>query len=45
VATVLGLGAFIVFIACVIGLAAGATYLVVKISPVPGAKSKPNPTE
>jgi hypothetical protein len=40
VATVLGLAAFVVFIAAVISLAAGATWLVVKISPNPEAKRK-----
>ncbi|HUY71571.1 MAG TPA: hypothetical protein VMV08_04975 [Gaiellaceae bacterium] len=37
-ATALGLGGFILFIACVIGLAASITWLVVRISPTPGAK-------
>ena len=31
---------FVVFIACVIALAAGITWLVVRVSPVPGAKQK-----
>jgi hypothetical protein len=41
VANVLGLAGFLLFVACVIGLAAGATWLVVRISPVPGSKPKP----
>ena len=31
---------FVVFIACVVALAAGITWLVVRISPTPGAKEK-----
>ncbi len=40
--TVLGLLAFVLFIALVIGTAAGVTWLVVKLSPAkrPGAASK-----
>jgi hypothetical protein len=40
VANVLGLLGVVVFIACVIALAAGVTWLVVKISPAPGSKTK-----
>jgi hypothetical protein len=39
--TVLGLVGLAVFIACVIALAAGVTWLVVKLSPAPGKKAKP----
>ena len=35
---VLGLLGILLFIACVIGLAAGVTWLVVKISPLPSGK-------
>ena len=46
VANVLGLLGIIVFIVCVIALAAGATWLVVRISPKPGSKkNKPEPAE
>jgi hypothetical protein len=38
--TVLGLIGLAVFIVCVIALAAGVTWLVVKISPAPGSKPK-----
>jgi hypothetical protein len=38
VATALGLGGFVLFITCVIGLAAGITWLVVRISPAPDSK-------
>ncbi|MDQ2982713.1 MAG: hypothetical protein M3R70_02140 [Actinomycetota bacterium] len=41
--TVLGLFGLVVFIVCVIALAAAATWLVVKISPNP-ADRKPKPT-
>jgi hypothetical protein len=44
VATVLGLLGIAVFITCVIALAAGVTWAVVKLSPTPGAKKKPKPT-
>jgi hypothetical protein len=45
VANLLGLAGFLVFIVCVIGLAAGATWLVVRVSPVPGSKPpKPQST-
>jgi len=44
VADVLGLIGFVIFIACVISLAAGATWLVVRISPSPDSK-KPKPDE
>jgi len=40
VATVLGLVGIVVFIVCVIALAAGVTWAVVKLSPAP-RKSKP----
>jgi hypothetical protein len=42
---VLGLIGFAIFIVCVISLAAGVTWTVVKISPLPqqGAKAKPKP--
>jgi hypothetical protein len=40
VANVLGLLGIILFIACVIALAAGVTWLVVRLSPKPGAKKK-----
>jgi hypothetical protein len=39
VATALGLVGIAVFIVCVIALAAGATWLVVKVSPNPESKS------
>jgi hypothetical protein len=43
--TALGLVGLTVFIACVIALAAGITWLVVKLSPAPGSKKpKPEPT-
>jgi hypothetical protein len=38
VTTVLGLLGIAVFIVCVIALAAGVTWLVVKVSPLPRAK-------
>ena len=44
VANVLGLLGIVLFIACVIALAASVTWLVVKISPKPGNK-KPKPAE
>jgi hypothetical protein len=40
VATALGLLGIVVFIVVVIALAAGVTWLVVRISPAPGAKKK-----
>ena len=43
VATVLGLLGLAVFIVCVVALAAGVTWLVVKISPAPGSKEKAAP--
>jgi hypothetical protein len=43
VTNVLGILGILVFIACVIALAAGITWLVVKISPKPGSKKKPAP--
>jgi hypothetical protein len=39
-ASVLGLLGIVVFIACVIALAAGVTWVVVRFSPKPGAKKK-----
>jgi len=43
VATVLGLIGVVLFIVCVVALAAGVTWLVVRLSPSPNpeAKSKP----
>jgi hypothetical protein len=38
VANLLGLLGFIVYIVCIVGLAAGVTWLVVKLSPTPRAK-------
>jgi hypothetical protein len=43
VETVLGLLGLAVFIVCVISLAAGVTWLVVKLTPAPSAKKKPAP--
>jgi hypothetical protein len=40
VATALGLVGIVIFIACVIALAAGVTWLVVKISPNPEDKKQ-----
>ena len=40
---VLGIIGFIIFIACVIALAAAITWLVVKISPTTTGKKKPAP--
>jgi hypothetical protein len=40
VANVLGILGILVFIACVIALAAGVTWLVVRVSPKPGGKKK-----
>jgi hypothetical protein len=45
VANVLGLLGIAVFIVCVIALAMGVTWLVVRISPKPGSKKKPEPAE
>ena len=42
---VLGLLGIVVFIVCVIALAAGVTWLVVRVSPKPGNKKKPEPAE
>jgi hypothetical protein len=43
---ILGLLGIAVFIVCLIALSAGVTWLVVKISPKPGAKKKkPEPVE
>jgi hypothetical protein len=41
VGTALGLLGVAVFIVCVIALAAGVTWLVVKLSPAPDSKPKP----
>ncbi len=44
-ANVLGVLGIVVFIACVISLAAGVTWIVVKVSPDPNRKKKqPAPT-
>src|SRR4051812_22399956 len=40
VETALGLIALVIFIACVVALAASVTWLVVKLSPAPGRKKK-----
>jgi len=40
VETVLGLIALAIFIVCVVALAAGVTWLVVKLSPAPGKKKR-----
>jgi hypothetical protein len=45
VETVLGLLGLAVFIVCVIALAAGVTWVVVKLSPTPGKKKKATPAE
>jgi hypothetical protein len=47
VANVLGVLGIIVFIVCVIALAASVTWLVVRLSPKPGnkKKKKPEPVE
>jgi len=42
VATVLGLIGVVVFIVCVVALAAGVTWVVVRLSPTPGSKAKPD---
>jgi hypothetical protein len=43
--TVLGLLAFCLFIAAVIALAAGVSWLVTKLTPMPGSKpEQPQPT-
>jgi hypothetical protein len=39
--TALGLIGLAVFIVCTIALAAGVTWLVVRLSPTPGSKPKP----
>jgi hypothetical protein len=44
VATVLGLLGIALFIACVIGLAASVTWIVVKVSPKPGGRKKTTET-
>jgi uncharacterized protein YneF (UPF0154 family) len=41
---VLGLVAFVVFICCVIGVAAGITWVVVKVSPTKKPKDEPPAT-
>ncbi|MFL5927208.1 MAG: hypothetical protein ACJ77E_09755 [Gaiellaceae bacterium] len=43
-ATVLGLLGIALFIACVIGLAASVTWIVVKVSPKPGGRKKTTET-
>jgi hypothetical protein len=46
VETVLGILGLAVFVVFIISLAAGVTWLVVKLSPTPGAKKQtPKPTE
>jgi hypothetical protein len=47
VANVLGLLGIAVFIVCMLSLAAGVTWVVVRLSPMPGSKKKqqPAPTE
>jgi hypothetical protein len=40
--TVLGLLGLAVFIVCTVALAAGVTWLVVRLSPAPGSKQKPS---
>jgi hypothetical protein len=42
--TVLGLLAFVLFIACVIGAAAGITWVVVRVSPAKKPESPPAKT-
>jgi hypothetical protein len=42
--TVLGLIGLVIFIVCVIALAAGVTWAVVRLSPAPGSK-KPKPQD
>jgi len=44
VATALGLVGVVVFIVCVIALAAGVTWTVVRLSPAPG-RDKPKPQD
>ena len=44
-ANVLGILAFIVYILAVVGVAAGVTWLVVRLSPPPNSKKKPKPAE
>jgi len=43
--TVLGLIGVVVFIVCVVALAAGVTWAVVRLSPAPGAKQKAKPPD
>ena len=45
VETVLGLIGLVLFIFCVVALAAGVTWAVVRLSPTPGSKKKVKPTE
>jgi hypothetical protein len=45
VENVLGILGILVFIACVIALAAGVTWLVVRLSPKPGNKKNKQPAE
>jgi hypothetical protein len=40
--TALGLAGFILFIVAVVSLAAGVTWLVVRLSPTPGSGKKPS---
>jgi hypothetical protein len=39
--TVVGLIGVAIFIVCVVALAAGVTWVVVRLSPTPGSKPKP----
>jgi len=43
VANVLGILGVVVFIVCVVALAAGVTWSVVRLSPAPGSKRKSEP--
>jgi hypothetical protein len=43
--TVLGLIGVILFIVCVVALAAGVTWAVVRLSPAPGSKQKAKPQD
>ena len=46
IANILGLLGIAVFIVCLIALAAGVTWLVVRVSPTPGSKKKkPEPAD
>jgi hypothetical protein len=45
VSTALGLVGVVVFIVCVVALAAGVTWTVVRLSPTPGGGDKPKPPD